>query len=108
MLSSQHLSALTGINSRRSSAIARLVAAQWGKRHGKETSHQCDKCRVPLCIIPCFKLYHTRKNYAEAYNARHRDDGATVDEDAADNDAMEEDAIDNASDAAVEAEGSSD
>ncbi|OXA46903.1 PiggyBac transposable element-derived protein 4 [Folsomia candida] len=31
-----------------------------GKR--KETRFQCDTCLVPLCIIPCFKLYHTRKN----------------------------------------------
>ena len=69
---------------------------------------QCDKCRVPLCVIPCFKLYHTRKNYADAYNARYRDDGTAVDEDAADNDAMDEDAADNASDAAAEAEVSSD
>ena len=37
-----------------------------------------------------------------------RDDGAAVDDDATDNDAMDEDAADNASDAAAEAEGSSD
>ncbi|OXA42206.1 PiggyBac transposable element-derived protein 4 [Folsomia candida] len=47
-----------------------------GKRHGsrkcrvcasskektKETVYQCSSCKVPLCVVPCFEIYHTRKN----------------------------------------------
>lgn len=29
----------------------------------KETRYQCDTCKVPLCVVPCFKIYHTLKNY---------------------------------------------
>ena len=29
----------------------------------KLTSYQCDKCKVPLCIEPCFKTYHKLTNY---------------------------------------------
>ncbi len=25
----------------------------------KETLYQCDLCEVPLCVSPCFKMYHT-------------------------------------------------
>lgn len=28
-----------------------------------DTSFQCAKCSVPLCIEPCFEIYHTKKNY---------------------------------------------
>ena len=29
----------------------------------KQTSYQCTTCKVPLCIHPCFKRYHTLKEY---------------------------------------------
>ena len=29
----------------------------------KLTSYQCDVCKVPLCIEPCFKTYHKLANY---------------------------------------------
>ena len=34
-------------------------------KHGtrKETKFQCDKCKVPLCPVPCFKDYHTKTNF---------------------------------------------
>ena len=32
------------------------------KRPGRESSCQCDICKICLCIGLCFKLYHTRKN----------------------------------------------
>jgi hypothetical protein len=47
-----------------------------GKNHGsrkchvcskngksKETRYQCDICKLPLCIVPCFRLYHILKHY---------------------------------------------
>ena len=37
------------------------VCLKHGKR--KETKFQCDKCEVPLCILPCFKDFHTKKNF---------------------------------------------
>ena len=30
---------------------------------GKRTSFWCEDCRKPLCITPCFKIYHTEKDY---------------------------------------------
>lgn len=35
-----------------------------GKAKRKCTSYQCNACKIGLCIEPCFKLYHTRKNFA--------------------------------------------
>ena len=33
----------------------------------KYTSYTCDKCEnMPLCIEPCFKLFHTENNYRKA------------------------------------------
>lgn len=34
-----------------------------GKRGRKETIFYCPDCNVPLCYHPCFKMFHTRKNY---------------------------------------------
>ena len=31
--------------------------------HRKASSYQCSKCKVSLCIHPCFKHYHTPGNY---------------------------------------------
>ncbi|XP_062615415.1 piggyBac transposable element-derived protein 4-like [Saccostrea cucullata] len=40
------------------------------KRAGKESSYQCDKCLSALCVDPCFKLFHTHKDYIAAYKTR--------------------------------------
>lgn len=34
-------------------------------KHGKErrTIYLCKNCGVPLCVVPCFELYHTKKHY---------------------------------------------
>ena len=34
-----------------------------GKFVRKDTSYQCCECKVALCINPCFKLFHSKKNY---------------------------------------------
>lgn len=34
-----------------------------GKKMRKETSFMCGDCDVPLCVEPCFEIYHTKKNY---------------------------------------------
>ena len=31
----------------------------------KRTSFWCEDCRKPLCITPCFKIYHTEVDYKE-------------------------------------------
>ena len=31
----------------------------------KRTSFWCEDCRKPLCITPCFKIYHTEVYYKE-------------------------------------------
>ena len=32
-------------------------------RKRKQTSFQCCTCKVPLCVHPCFRNFHTHKNY---------------------------------------------
>ena len=29
----------------------------------KLTSYMCKPCNIPLCIVPCFELYHTKEHY---------------------------------------------
>ena len=31
----------------------------------KRTPFWCEDCRKPLCITPCFKIYHTEIDYKE-------------------------------------------
>lgn len=33
-----------------------------GKKIRKETRYMCSNCDVPLCVIPCFRIYHTETN----------------------------------------------
>ena len=42
-----------------------------------ESSYECVTCAVGLCVDPCFKLYHTNKDFISAYK-RHviRKEGA--------------------------------
>ena len=35
------------------------------RRH--ETRYMCDSCGVALCVVPCFRLYHTYTDYKQAY-----------------------------------------
>ncbi len=28
-----------------------------------KTTYECVECNVGLCVVPCFKLYHTLKNF---------------------------------------------
>ncbi|XP_071129298.1 piggyBac transposable element-derived protein 4-like [Mytilus edulis] len=37
------------------------------KRPGHETCYECRECNVSLCIEPCFKIWHTQKEYVVAY-----------------------------------------
>lgn len=32
------------------------------------SSYECKVCDVGLCVDPCFKLYHTKKDFKQAYN----------------------------------------
>ena len=34
-----------------------------GKKVRKETRYYCKECNVGLCAVPCFKIYHTQKNF---------------------------------------------
>lgn len=45
-------------------------AGEKRKRPGRESSYQCDNCKTALCVDPCFRLYHTYKDYNAAYKAR--------------------------------------
>ena len=37
------------------------------KRCGRESSYQCDTCKLSLCVAPCFKIYHTYTNFEQKY-----------------------------------------
>lgn len=37
------------------------------RRPGHESSYKCGQCDTVLCIDPCFRLYHTYKDYVSAY-----------------------------------------
>ena len=42
------------------------------KKIRKETHYCCADCDVPLCVVPCFEIYHTRKNFRlYMYNTSH-------------------------------------
>ena len=30
---------------------------------GKRTSNWCEECHKALCVVPCFKIYHTQIDY---------------------------------------------
>lgn len=34
---------------------------------GRHTSYECMDCAVALCVVPCFKLYHTKRDFISAY-----------------------------------------
>ncbi|CAM1329793.1 PGBD5 (predicted) [Pycnogonum litorale] len=38
-------------------------SASEGNRVRKETRFWCQDCEIPLCHIPCFELFHTKKDY---------------------------------------------
>lgn len=37
-----------------------------GANRKRKTVFSCDSCCMPMCIYPCFKLYHTKENYKDA------------------------------------------
>jgi len=34
----------------------------WANGKRKESSYWCSNCEKALCVVPCFKVYHTDKN----------------------------------------------
>lgn len=36
------------------------------KLNKKSTSYWCSECQKPLCVTPCFEIYHTEKNFQES------------------------------------------
>lgn len=49
-------------NPTRQCFICALKRNEENKRIRKETRYMCRDCDVPLCVIPCFKIYHTVAN----------------------------------------------
>lgn len=39
------------------------------KVYGSVTTFQCISCKVELCAVPCFQLYHTQKDFVAKYIA---------------------------------------
>ena len=36
-------------------------------RPGRESAYECHKCDKGVCVDPCFRLYHTHKEFVLAY-----------------------------------------
>ena len=43
------------------------------RRPGHNSQYQCDTCHQALCVTPCFKIYHTKVDYASAYKTWYLD-----------------------------------
>lgn len=37
-----------------------VVCTKQKGRGRKTTTYQCKQCKLPMCIVPCFELYHTK------------------------------------------------
>lgn len=48
---------------RRQCAVCCARKDKNGKKIRKETRIWCEDCRIGLCLEPCFKIYHTQKNF---------------------------------------------
>ena len=40
------------------------VCSQRKGRGRKTTVYKCKECDLPMCVVPCFELYHTKKDPA--------------------------------------------
>ena len=58
------------------------------KRAGRESSYECRRCTVTLCVDPCFELYHTASDFVQAYIrlSRKREQGGEASESASESD----------------------
>ena len=49
-----------------------------GERKGyirrKESRYQCSSCKVPLCVEPCFRVFHTHKDFTREMRRYHQVD----------------------------------
>ena len=44
-----------------------VVCSDRSAKRRKQTKHHCKQCKVALCVVPCFELYHNHKDYKLAY-----------------------------------------
>ena len=58
-------------------AVRQMLGMAAVSRPGRESTYECVKCGVGLCVDPCFRLYHTNNDFISAYK-RHvlRKEGA--------------------------------
>ena len=38
------------------------VCSRKNGRKRKTTTYKCQECNLPMCIVPCFELYHTKRD----------------------------------------------
>ena len=39
-----------------------IVCSRKKGKGRKSTTYECKQCHLPMCVVPCFELYHTRAN----------------------------------------------
>lgn len=61
-LTERHFLSVNQATGTRKHSSRRCVVCLSHKKR-KETIHCCEECHVPLCAVPCFKVFHTVANY---------------------------------------------
>ena len=50
-------------------AIRQMLGLPPVNRPGRESSYECSTCGVGLCVDPCFRIYHSYKDFIGAYKS---------------------------------------
>lgn len=61
-LSARHFPALLPATAAKPNPTKRCIVCK-KKQKRKESRYICEPCNVSLCVVPCFEVFHTRKNY---------------------------------------------
>ncbi|KAG8239925.1 hypothetical protein J437_LFUL019516 [Ladona fulva] len=63
-LSGRHFPKLVTSDACKSGLPCKACVVCKNKKKRRETRYMCDECGgVGLCIVPCFEIFHTQKNY---------------------------------------------
>lgn len=62
-LSARHFPTFLSATESKPNPTKRCIVCVKNKKR-KETRYVCEPCNVSLCVVPCFEIYHTKKNYS--------------------------------------------
>ena len=61
-LTERHFANFIPSTAQKKSTTKRCVICTKNKRR-RESRYMCPTCNVPLCIVPCFEIFHTKKHF---------------------------------------------